>query len=251
MRSLTPIKDIAESVCINNIGDSTLKYLVFILEAMSDGFREMHIFMSDTFSIETVAFAPNIVIDMPANFIEPTKVGVKVGDKLYVLWRNYHSLDARNHPSGGAGVKGDPLDILDYQTPPNSVVPFYNYCGTNVLYGHTVGISPHGWYNFNRESGTIEIGSKWPQDSQVVVEFKSDGVSNGLKLVPTEWVTALKEYSLWRYWLRKKDFASARAHEQYYLTQYYMIKDMYVSQPLDYMARIFQNTPRQTINNLL
>lgn len=250
MRSLVSIQDVAESVCVNDLGDSTLKYMVFILDKMSQGYREMSIFMSDTFSVITQSFAPDMIVNMPNDFIEPTKVGVKVGDKLYVLWRDYGSLNSDSHPVSPIGFNDDPLSILDYSTPPDSLVPFYNYCGTNVLYGHTVGINPSGFYNFNRNNGTIEIGSKWPAGSEVVVEYKSDGVSGGLTLIPTEWETALSEYSLWKYWRKKRDLSLAREHRAEYLTQYYMVKEMYVDQPIDYLTRIFQNTPRQTINNL-
>lgn len=251
MRSLTPIQDIAASVCVNDLGDSTRKYMVFVLDHMSDCFREMHLFMSDTFSVKTEVMPVGLVVDMPDDFIEPTKVGIKIDDKIYVLWRDYGSLDARNHPAGGPGVIGDPLSILDYQTPSGSIVPFYNYCGTNVLQGQTVGVNPSGFYTFDRGTGTIHVGSKWPADSEVVVEYKSDGVSDGLSLVPTEWTVALKEYAQWKYWMRKRDRVQANTHRELYLVQYYMIKQMYVQQPIDYQARIFQNTPRQTINNLM
>lgn len=249
MRSLTPIQDIAESVCVHNLGDSTKKYFAFVLEQMADGFREMHLFMSDSFSVKTEVMPVGRVVDMPNDFIEPTKVGIKIKDRIAVLWRDYGSLNKRSHPNGNPSGFDGLWEVISGQLSPDC--SFYNYRGVNVLDGYTVGIDTSGFYLFNRENGTIEVGSYWPSDAEVVVEYKSDGVSNGLKLVPTEWVTAMKEYALWKYWTKMRDRVQANVHKGEYLTQYYMIKNMYVQQPIDYQARIFQNTPRQTINNLL
>ncbi len=251
MRSLTPIHDIAESVCVNNIGDSTKKYMVFVLESMADCYREMHLFMSDSFSVRTEVMPVGRVIDMPADFIEPTKVGIKIGDCILVLWRDYGSLGKQNHPVYGVSDLEYMQGVINGSIIPDSVIPFYNYNGTNILDGFTTGINPAGFYEFNRSTGTISVGSLWPSDSEIIVEYKSDGVSDGLSLVPTEWITALKEYALWKYWTRFRDRIQARTHKDEYLTQYYMVKDMYVNQPVDYQVRVFQNTPRQTINGLI
>lgn len=251
MRSLTPIYDIAESVAVVNLGDSTKKYMVLLLEAMSDCYREMHLFMSDTFAVKTEIMPASRVVEMPEDFIEPTKVAIKIGDRVAVLWRDYGSFGKQNHPNPNMTDLDYLQGIINGSIIPNEIIPFYNYMGTNILDGFTTGIDPSGFYTFDRNTGTIQLGSLWPDTAEVVVEYKSDGVSGGLILVPTEWMTALKEYAMWKYWTKMRDRVQANIHKNEYLTQYYMVKEMYVQQPIDYQSRVFQNTPRQTINNLL
>lgn len=251
MRALVPIDTLAEDVCLIDLGDTTLKYHMAVMKWMADAYRDMTLYMSDSVSIKTESMPADYVINMPCDFVEPTKVALKKDDRMVVLWRNYHSLNDSQHPTRHTSDLKYIQQVIRGEIIPDNLIPFYNYRGTNVLEGYSVGVNPSGWYDFNRTEGTITLGSFWPMDSEVVVEYKSDGISNGLELAPSEWAVALKEYAKWQYWRRKKDRAAAYDHKTEYGVEWFKIKDMYVNQPLDYMSRLFQNTPRQTINNLM
>lgn len=250
-RALVPVSVIAQDAC-EEIGDSTEKYHLFMMKVIAEQYKFMNLHLYDALSIKTDILPYGNVIDCPCDFVYETKVGVKVGDRVAVLWRNYDNLNRNQHPTKTDGdylkyIRG----IITGSLVPDDIVPFYNWGGTNVLDGYGIGVDPKGFYRLDRATGTIEIGSFWPKDAEFVLEYKSDGISDGLELAPSEWAESLKFYALHRYYMRKQNLAMSREYEGKYLTQYYSVKDIYLSKPVDYYARIFQNTPRQTINNLM
>lgn len=254
-RALVPVSEIASDICIHEIGDSTEKYHMAVMKWMAAGFKEMHLFMSPIISVKTVVMPFDNSVNMPCDFVYETKVGVRrVSDKpgrpnpIAVLWRNYHNLkNTNNFQSGNVNT----IDgIINGSIVPDETFGFYNYNGVNVLDGYGVGIDPKGFYDLDAANGVINVGSLWPSDTEIVVEYKCDGISNGFELIPTEMVQAVKDYALWKYYFRKNDRRYYQSKDDY-LTQYYMCKNLYSHRPYDYLARIFQNTPRQTINDLM
>lgn len=254
-KALVPVSTIATDVCIHEIGDSTEKYHMAITKWMADAFKEMHLFMSPIISIKTVCFPCEHSIKMRRDFVYETKVGIrkicKEGRKpnpIAVLWRDYDALNSASSPR--SSDREVIWSIIDGTIIPDETMSFYNYNGTNVLEGYGTGVNPKGFYTLNEEEGVIHIGSMVPPGCEIVVEYKSDGLSSGFDLVPTEMVRALKDYALWKFYYRKNDRRYRQSQDDYY-TQYYMVKDLYTFRPIDYMGRIFQNTPRQTINDLM
>lgn len=257
MRSLVPVDTIATDICIDELGDSTEKYNVYITKKLAEGFKEMHLFMSPIVNVKTVVMPVDHVVDMPCDFVYETKVGVRLAsDKpkndnpIALLWRNYHQLGSQSVPGSHSESEAYLDSIINGTIRPEEMATFYNYNGVNVLDGYGTGVNPQGFYDLDQNKGSISVGSMWPSNSEIVIEYKTDGISNGFELVPTEMVTALTNYALWKFYLKKKDSRYAE-YKNDYLTQYYMIKDLYTFRSIDYLSLIMQNTPRQTINDLL
>lgn len=100
-----------------------------------------------------------------------------------------------------------------------------NYLGE--LYGYGRGVYAPGYYNIDKKSGEIFIGSMVPKDAEVVIEYKSDGISSGLKLIPTECEQALTHWAKARFFEDRRDLAMASWHEQRYESHYNKLKRLY------------------------
>lgn len=190
-RSLIPLDILANDIC-SDVGDSMLKHKFKITRHLMDAYRELNMYLPDSFDIRTEILDYNNIYDCPCDFVFETKVGLKVNDRIVVL----HISDDRIEPS----VLGD-TEVRDWMQrawngeAEGNPYYFYNthyrggYLGEMYGIGRTVRNS--GLYSIDRKTGTITVGGNVPKNAQLVLEYKSDGTADGLKLVPTEWKLAM------------------------------------------------------------
>lgn len=209
------------------VGDSVGKYEYTIGQHLLSGWREMNIYLNQEFEVKTAVLEYDNVISMPCDFIMQTKVGIMHNGHLAVL-----SLDK--------SVRPEKLNQTQSQERINSIFcgeysgdmfPFYN-CFRNgnflgELYGCGRGVHSAGYYNIDKKTGEIQIGSLVPEGAEVVIEYKSDGISEGLKLVPSETEVCLTHWAKARYFEDKRDGYWAAWHEQRYESHYNKLKRLY------------------------
>lgn len=225
-KALVSIKTIASNISAG-MGDSTGKYEFTISRHLLSGWREMNLFLNQDFSVKTAILEFDNVIEMPCDFVYETKVGILHNGHLAVL-----SLD-RN-------VKAEPLNQTQSEERLNSIFcgqysgdmyPFYN-CFRNgnflgELYGFGRGVHCAGYYNIDKKAGEIQIGSLVPKDAEIVIEYKSDGISDGLKLVPSEVEMALSYWAKARFYEEKEKLTLAQYNNAEYERHYNKLKRLY------------------------
>lgn len=233
-KSLIPIEVIAGDIC-SDIQDSTGKYKFKITRYLIDGYNQLHLYVDQEFSVKTAVLSYDNVVVLPSDFIYETKVGVLHRGCLAVL-----TLDKT--------VEARPLNDTQCCNYLNSVWDntyegdgyyFYNAFrggeSLGELYGYGRGVKNNGCYNINRKDGEIYIGSHIPNGAEIVVEYKSSGSDNGLKLVPSEMKLALYFWGKFMYYA-DKNVTQSQINQNLYEIQKYKLKSLYNFRSALYMS---------------
>jgi len=233
--SLIPIDRIAENICAG-MGDSTGKYKFTVSRHLLSGYRQLNLFVGQDFNVKTEVLEYDNAISLPCDFIYETKVGIRYKGNIAILSldKNVGSQKLNDSKTEqylnsiwDGGFIGDAYTFYNY-----------NYRSQNLgeLYGYGRGVINSGCYNINKKDGCIYIGSLIPEGAEVVLEYKSDGISDGLKLVPSEMEMCLSYWAKARFYEERKDYTSARWNEEKYLEHYYQVKRLYNFKNALYMA---------------
>lgn len=226
MKALVPIKTMASNISAS-LGDSTGKYEFSIGKHLLSGWREMNLYLNQEFNVRTVILEYDNTVCLPQDFVFETKVGILYNNRLAVL-----SLDKNvqreklNQSQSEERVRN--IFCGEYS---GDLFPFYNcFRGSSFLgelYGFGRGVHCSGYYNIDKKAGEIYIGSMVPEGAEIVIEYKSDGISDGLKLIPSECETALEHWAKARHFESKRDLAMASWHEERYERHYNKLKRLY------------------------
>ncbi len=227
-KALVNIKTIASNIS-NGLGDSTGKFEFTISRHLLSGWREMNLFLNQEFDIKSAVLEYDNVISCPCDFIYETKVGIRDIEtgRIAVL-----SLDR--------SVQKETLTQQQSQERVNAIFcgeytgdyyPFYNVYRRGYflgeLYGFGRGVHCSGYYNIDKKSGEIFIGSLVPEGSEIIIEYKSDGISDGLKLVPSECEMALSYWAKARFYEERRDWNAAEWNNREYEKHYNKLKRLY------------------------
>lgn len=225
-KALVNIKTIASNISAG-MGDSTGKYEFTISRHLLSGWREMSLYLTQYFDVKTEILQYDNVISMPCDFVYETKVGLLYKGHLAVL-----SLDK--------SVQKERLNQTQSIERLNSIwcgeYSGYGYCFYNCfrngnflgeLYGQGRGIHCAGYYNIDKKTGEIYIGSLVPEGAEIVIEYKSDGISDGLKLIPTECEMALSYWAKARFYEDKGNLNLAQYNNSEYERHYNKLKRLY------------------------
>ncbi len=234
-KSLVPL-DVIASNCCAGMGDSTNRFKFTISRHLLSGYRQLNLFVGQDTEIKTEVLEYDNAINLPCDFVYETKVGILYNNNLAVL-----TLDK--------SIKKEALTQQASQTFVDNVFdgvfagnsyPFYNcfrggsYLGE--LYGQGRGVYSEGFYNLDRKDGVIYIGSLVPEGAEIVIEYKSDGISDGLKLVPSELEMCLSYWAKARFYEERGNLNLASWNENLYKEHYYMVKRLYNFKTALYMS---------------
>jgi len=244
-KALVPISIIADNVTAG-MGDSTGKFKFTINRHLLSGWREMNLFLNQDFEVKTAILSFDNVICLPENFVFETKVGILHNGHLAVL-----SLDK--------SVQREKLNQSQSQERVASIFageytgdmfPFYNvFRNGNFLgemYGWGRGVHCAGYYNIDKKTGEIYIGSLVPEGAEIVIEYKSDGISDGLKLVPSEAEMCLSYWAKARFYEERRDFQAAEWNNREYEKHYNKLKRLYNFQNALYASAELNKSFSQT-----
>lgn len=202
-KSLISIDVMAFDLC-SDIGDSLYKHKAKFTRHIISGYGKISKFIGNSFSVKTAVLKYSNAIQLPCDFIYETKVGIRKNGRIVVL-----SLDK--------GVEKKKYNDTETQSYINDILTqgyggyqgywFYNAYQGNAFLGELYGagrcVINSGTYNIDKDNGVIYIGSNIPEGAEIVIEYKSDGVSNGLKLVPMEMKECLEFYAKWKFYIDK------------------------------------------------
>lgn len=234
-KSLITIDEIAAAIC-GDIGDEVLKHKFSITRHLIDGYSEMHLFIGQKFEVKTVVLDVDNAINLPCDFVYETKVGVLHNGNLAILtldrgvrYGKANDTETTNYLKGIWGGSYSGPGFWFYNAFRGG-----NYLGE--LYGKGRGVYNQGTYNIDKGNGVIYIGSHIPHDAEIVLEYKSDGVSSdGLKLVPREMKRALTFYAKYM-WYADRNVTQAQINENRYKAAYNKLQRLYNFQSALYAA---------------
>lgn len=244
-RPLISLVEIADVIC-EDVGDVTKRYRGYILRQLAREYGNLHRFVSNATEITTQVFPAENVINMPCDFLEVTKVGLMVDDRLVLIDRNYDVDEGHIQDINQSGAEAYINGALAPDYKPDVITPFYNYKGELVLNAYGRGVRCPGLYSVDRKNGTVILGSVFPKNVDVVIEYMSDGLSSGVSMVPSEMEPCLYNFGVYRYYQRKSD-SRWRAFKEEYDASYYQLEMLYKFVPIDYIVKLF-NQEMHTID---
>lgn len=244
-KSLISMLEIADVIC-EDVGDVTKRYRTSILRHLATCYRKLQIFVNNETDIATFVSPAANVIHMPSDFMYETKVGVKHGDKVVLIEKNYEQEGTGLMNVTQTGALNYVKSIVFNNSYHDHCTPMYNSKG-EILYAYGPGIKCDGLYSIDRNKGIIEIGSAFPEGCEIVVEYVSDGVSQGQKMVPIEMYDCLYNYGAWKFFFQRMD-SRWRQSAQDYDESYYQVEMLYKFVPINYIVKLF-NQETHTIND--
>lgn len=226
---------IASDIC-SGMGDSVNRFKFSILRHLLSGYREFNLYVGQDTQIKTSILEFDNVIKLPCDYIYATKVGLLYNGNLAVL-----SLDKsiKQQALTQSQSEQQVSDIFQGVFA-GDIYPFYNcFRGGDFLgemYGYGRGVLCNGYYNIDRQKGELYTGSLIPEGAEIVLEYKSDGISDGLKLVPSEAVMTLSYWAKARFYEERKDFQAAQYNDAKYEKSYNKVKRLYNFNSALYMS---------------
>jgi hypothetical protein len=238
MASLIPLDVIANNITSGK--DIAPRYKFTILRHLLSGWRELTLFVTqevEEFHVKTEIMEFDNIITLPCDYIYETKVGILMNGRLAVL-----SLDKsiQKEIKLNQSQSEEVVNSIFCGEYSGSCYPFYNcHRRGNFLgemYGWGRGVHAPGYYNIDRKAGEMYIGSLVPKGAEIVLEYKSDGISEGLKLVPSEAEMCLSYWAKARFWEENGDLGKAQYNNNEYDKHYFRLKRLYNFQSALYMS---------------
>lgn len=241
--SLEPITIIASEFC-EDIGDSTEFYHARFMKKLLRAYKKLYMYLSPELDVCTQIFPTSGQIELPCDFVYETKIGLLKNNILVTLDLN-KNLRLSNTKYTDSQMQTDINGLFDGSIDPGIFYPFFNaFRGSQwvgELYGAGCGYHSNQWYNI--KDGILEIGSLVPDDTEVVIEYKSNGLKDGLKLIPTEMVECAVYLAKALFYEDQKPTLSAQMRELY-KQEYQRLKRLYNYRPPEYLAFLFKSSDR-------
>lgn len=233
--ALRSLDVIASDIC-SGMGDSVNRFKFTILRHLLSGYREFNLYVGQDTEIKTSVLEFDNVIKLPEGFIYATKVGLLYNGNLAVL-----SLDKSiKHQALTQSQSEQQVSDIFQGVFSGDMYPFYNcFRGGNYLgemYGYGRGVLTNGYYNIDRKAGELYTGSLIPEGAEIVLEHKSDGISDGLKLVPSEAVMTLSYWAKARFYEERENLTLAQYNDNKYEKSYNKVKRLYNFNSALYMS---------------
>lgn len=244
-KSLISMLEIADVIC-EDVGDTTKRFRPSILRHLATCYRKLQMFVNNETDILTVEFPLSNVIELPKDFIYETKVGVKYGDKVALLSKNWNDTGSSVLNVTQTGAKNYINAIMHQNSYNDCRTPMYNHNG-ELIYAYGPGLKCDGLYSIDKKNGRIELGSEFPVGCEIIIEYVSDGVSQGQKMVPIEMYDCLYNFGSWKFYFQRGD-SRWRQSAQDYDEAYYQVEMLYKFVPINYIVSLF-NQETHTIND--
>lgn len=242
-KSLEPITIIASEFC-QDIGDSTEFYHERFSKKLLRAYRMLHLYLSPELDVQTQIFPVDGQIELPCDFVYESKIGLLKNNRMITLDLN-KNLRLSNQQFTDTEIECQMNGVFDGLFDPGLYYPFFNtFRGgqfVGELYGAGCGFHSNQWYNI--KDGVLEIGGLVPDDVEVVIEYKSNGLGDGFKLIPTEMLEAANYKAKELFYEDTKPTLSATMAGKYKV-EYQRLKRLYSYRPPEYLAWLFKSSDR-------
>jgi len=246
-QALIPSIVIASNIC-EDMGDSNETKVFRVLKKLALAYKEINLFLAPRVSVQSVILPADHQIELPCDFIYATKVGV-IKSGVFITLDLNKNLRKNNLVKTDTQVETECNALVDGSLLPGDFMTFYNvFRGGHFLgemYGMGSGFHSNNWYNII--DGVLEIGSMMLGIAdEVVVEYKSDGVKEAYKLIPSELEECIMHKTKALLYEDSKPTLSADFNAKYE-KKYGMIKRMYAHRSPDYLAWLMHSSDSPTV----
>lgn len=240
--NMVPISVIATGIC-DNFGDSDRKYFGEHLKNIIATYHFLHVFLSNQVSVKTITLSPDNIVDLPCDFVRETKMGIINPYGRIATLSIDKNLRAPVICTTQSQVEAA-INNINCNTAPPDFYPFYNAYDRNNDYigqlkGYSCAVNNLGYFNIDKENGVLIVSPNLPESQNIILEYISDGISQGLELVPIELVSCITNKSKAMFCLDKKDNREA-TYENLYQVDYKNVKRLYMAQRISVYASLFK-----------
>jgi hypothetical protein len=244
-QALIPSRVIASNIA-EDMGNLTNEWRA--LKKLALAYKEINLFLAPRVNVQSCIVPADHQVELPCDFIYSTKISIGRNGKFVTLDLN-KNLRKSNLVLPDSQVEQQCNGLLDGTIDPTLFLPFYNtFRGANYLgeiYGMGSGFHNNNWYNI--ENGVLEIGSMMLDIAdEVCVEYKSDGVKEAYKLIPSELEKCIM-YATKALLYEDSQPTKAAEFQAKYENQYKMIKRMYAHRSPDYLAFVMHSSDSPTV----
>jgi hypothetical protein len=210
-------------------GDTDYKYYMKFMRLANAAMRDLNLFVIPILKTEKFVVDSTRVIDMPSDFVYYTKVGLMRHGRVVTLSLN-NDMHMEEEPLCDCENKDEAdkyiNDLLCGKLKGEYAYRFYGY-GVGELYGMQGGFNRFGYYRFDKENNRFFVQGLSEGD-ELVIEYKSNGVGNGVALVPTECELAIVSFILWKSNAKTNAGFADRNYRDYKI-QYEKLKKLYLT----------------------
>lgn len=228
-RSVISLDVIASDLC-SDIGDSTLKHKFKFTRHLLAAYRRLNMFLlPGATEVKSIVLPHSNRIALPCDFQYVTKVGVKRQGSNHIAILTL--VDGGNSPKMNDTNTCEYLNTIWGGRDLGPQYVFYNVWGLSglfygELYGFGRGVWNQGTYTIDPLNGIIELGSNLPVDSEIIVEYVGNGISNGLVVVPMELKECMEFYAKWKFYADSNSrLAETNKHD--FEREYNILKRLY------------------------
>jgi len=227
-RSVISLDIIASDIC-GDLNDATLKHKFKITRHLINGLRRMNMFLAGKTEVKSILLQVSNVISLPCDFQYITKVGVRRPGSGCIAILSMVNETPRRQLSDT-----DTCTYLNNTWNGSALGPeyaFYNVWNIQgnfygELYGRGRGVVNAGTYSVDQAEGLLYIGSNIPEDSEIIIEYVGNGISNGVTMVPMELKECLEYYAKWKFYADRDPRMSAMNNDLY-KKEYNVLKRYY------------------------
>jgi len=178
---------------LNRLRDYSTRHWTYLAQLVIEGMTELSIWHLDTIEVVYLRMSEAKIVNLPADYVDYTKIGFPLNGKLRVITNDNRALLPRTFADGEAvgnsdeGTNTEGIYFVDHFRNGQFVGGMYGLPGgTDELY-----------YRIDRENRQI-IFSGSSARTDIVLEYVSSGIKlSGQTSIPREAVPSLRAYVMW------------------------------------------------------
>lgn len=180
---------------LNRLRDYSMRHYHYLFQLVIEGYTELSLYSLRNIEVVYKRMSDAKTVDLPADFVDYTKIGVPINGKIRVLTNKEEILLPRKF------ADGQEVGNTDAATVDEGAVFFVDHFRNGQfiagMYGMPGGIDT-AYYRIDWERRQIVFGGTIAS-GEVVIEYISSGVkTSGSTLIPREAVAALRSYVFWQ-----------------------------------------------------
>lgn len=181
---------------LNRLRDYSMRHYSFLEQLCIECYTDLNIWHLNNIEVVYLRMSDAKAVDLPADFIDWTKIGIPINGKLRVLTNHKQILLPREF-ADGEEVGNTDSNLSSANQAVSFIGHFRGGQFVGGLYGFP-GAIDDGYYRIDREERTIVFSGSLPR-AEIVLEYISSGVLlAGGTVIPREAVPALRAYLLWQ-----------------------------------------------------
>ena len=208
-RGIVTLDSIVRSALMD-LGENESRYEVFRHWAI-EGFRDWHFDIASEIKTVKLTLTDWKAVEIPIDYVDWVKIGVLNSDGRIMLFTHDDRIDIHHEDEDGY-----PEDVTSTETLPEPTVDsnvdelaLWNYGDSGQLFGLVAKSNSVGYYKFNPQRREIQFAPSIKSDTEIYLEYISDGIDPCEKTVVN--VYAAKLIRLYIHWQRVKYAKSSNA----------------------------------------